>query len=65
MSVTIDFSPDVEARLIAAARRVGVNPATMVEKLVTDNLADISATRPDDENQAVISVLRSGLTRSA
>ena len=38
MTLTIDLTPAEEARLTAAARRVGANPADTMRKLVTDHL---------------------------
>jgi hypothetical protein len=38
MTLSIDLTPDQEARLTAFARRKGLEPAALAKKLVTDHL---------------------------
>ena len=46
MTLTIDLSPAEEARLEAAARQKGLEPAAIIKQLVSERLP---APRPDDD----------------
>ena len=39
----MDISPQAEARLVEAARREGIDPATLIDKLVFDYLPQLDA----------------------
>ena len=45
MSLVIDLPPDVETRLEAEASRQGVSPASIVGRLVTENLPSLTGGR--------------------
>ena len=51
MSMTIDFSPQEEATLAAAAQQTGVAPAEYVRKLVQEHLP---ATNPSGEDPTIV-----------
>ena len=64
MTLTIDLTPAEEARLTAAARRAGVEPADVMRKLVTEHLPP-TETEGDPRNAASISLLQSWLVEDA
>lgn len=43
MTLTIDLTPDQEARLSAFAMREGMEPAALAKKLVTDHLPSVGS----------------------
>ena len=43
MTLTIELSPSEAARLVAAARQEGVQPAELARRLVTDRLPALAA----------------------
>ena len=59
MILTIELSSQEEGRLISAARLKGLDPAEFARKLVTEHLPLVTSTAPDEENQALIDLLRS------
>ena len=62
MSLTIDFSPQEEARLAAAAQAEGTDRATVLRNLVHTYLPQPKVAvdaEPDAENQRFIDLLRS------
>jgi hypothetical protein len=62
----LDVSPQVEARLIAAAHQRGINVAALVEKLAVDYLPPTKSPIPvvDEENAAAIAMLEGFLAES-
>jgi hypothetical protein len=70
MRLTIDLSPQLSARLTEAARSRGVDPAELVESIVTDNLpplAEAAIVKPviDAENAAAIAWLEQRMAEDA
>lgn len=59
MSMTIDFNPQEEAMLAAAARQDGLAPSEFVKNLVKEHLPPVTPSIPDAENQELINLLRS------
>jgi len=56
VTLTLDLSPTEEARLAAAARQKGLDPAAMVKALVTEHLLEYSPTSvnaPEDPTLAL------------
>ena len=64
MTLTIDLTPAEEARLAAAVRRTGAEPADVMRKLVTEHLPP-AETEGDARNAASISLLQSWLVEDA
>ena len=64
MTLTIDLTPAEEARLAAAVRRTGAEPADVMRKLVTEHLPP-AETEGDARNAASISLLQSWLAEDA
>ncbi len=54
MSLTIDFTPVEEARIRAAAKGEGTNPADLVRKLVTAHLPGSLTEESDDPALALL-----------
>jgi hypothetical protein len=49
MTLTIELHPDEEARLAAAARREGVEPAELIRKLVVAHLPPIPSNEDEED----------------
>ncbi len=67
MELTIDLSTEDENRLLAAARRRGLEPHELAWRLITENLPTSlqDDTAPDKENAAAIALLRGWLAEGA
>lgn len=60
MTLTIELTPEQEARLADAAQKEGAEPSVLVSKWISEHLPPAKAqAAPDAENQAVIDLLRS------
>jgi hypothetical protein len=53
MTLNIELTPEQEARLVAIARREGIDPAEVVKKLVAEHLP---ATLQDEEQDPMLSL---------
>jgi hypothetical protein len=53
MTLTIDLIPTEEAQLTAAARQVGMAPAELARKLVTEHLPAVTPDHPEDPTLAL------------
>jgi hypothetical protein len=49
MTLSIELEPDEEARLAAAARREGLEPAELVRKLMIEHLPPVTPTEEDED----------------
>jgi hypothetical protein len=56
--MTINVSPQVEARLFDVAREEGIDPAVLIERLVMQYRPGVQSTA-DEENRVVIDLLQS------
>ena len=60
MTLTIELTPEQEARLADAARKERLDPTILASKWIEEHLPPVQAqVTPDAENQAVIDLLRS------
>ena len=61
MTLTIDLTPAEQARLAAAARQTGMEPAALAKQLVTDHLptdsASLSASAAVREQNRIATIL--------
>ena len=53
MTLTVELTPAEEARLVAAAKQEGVEPAELVRKLMTEHLP---STAPDEETDPTLAL---------
>jgi len=53
VTLTIQFTPEQEARLTAFARHAGVDPAEVVKKLVSEHLPDTLSDEEQDPTLAL------------
>ena len=63
MTLTIDFSPQIEARLLDLARARGTDPSTVVKSLVEENLPD-KPLMLTPENDPTLAYLKSRLAEA-
>lgn len=53
MTLTIELTPEQEARLTSVAQRQGIAPAELVQKLVTEYLPSSQLEEPEDPTLAL------------
>ncbi len=49
MTLNIELTPEQQARLAAAAKRAGLQPAKFATKLVTEHLPDVGLEQKDED----------------
>jgi hypothetical protein len=54
MTLTIELTPEQEARLTAAARQEGVSPADLASRLVVDHIPTLPVDRAADPTVALL-----------
>ncbi len=54
MTLTIELTPEQETQLIAVARREGLEPAELAQRLVIERLPDIASVPSADRVQALL-----------